>query len=68
MSHDDGNERLVNALRQSVLEVERLRRENERMVAARSEPLAIVGIGCRYPGGVRTPEDLFRLALLGRTR
>ncbi|MFI6096913.1 type I polyketide synthase [Lentzea sp. NPDC051213] len=32
---------------------------------AAGEPIAIVGAGCRYPGGVRTPEDLWRLVLDG---
>ncbi|TDC74417.1 type I polyketide synthase, partial [Actinomadura sp. 7K507] len=27
------------------------------------EPIAIVGMSCRYPGGARTPEDLWRLLL-----
>ncbi|MYV98104.1 type I polyketide synthase, partial [Streptomyces sp. SID3343] len=29
------------------------------------EPIAIVGIGCRYPGGIHNPEDLWRLIAAG---
>ncbi|MYV98109.1 type I polyketide synthase, partial [Streptomyces sp. SID3343] len=30
------------------------------------EPIAIIGIGCRYPGRVRGPDDLWQLLLDGR--
>ncbi|MFC8047823.1 SDR family NAD(P)-dependent oxidoreductase, partial [Nocardia sp. NPDC057353] len=34
--------------------------------AATDEPIAIVAMSCRYPGGVRSPDDLVELALAGR--
>ena len=30
------------------------------------EPIAIIGMGCRYPGGVRTPDEFWNLLSSGR--
>ncbi|MDI3408222.1 type I polyketide synthase [Streptomyces cavernicola] len=58
--------RLLDYLKRTTAELDlaqaRLREEQDRA----AEPLAIVGMSCRFPGGVTTPDELWQLVDEGR--
>ena len=61
----DNEQKLRDYLRRASTDLQRTKRRLQDLEAAATEPIAVVGIGCRFPGGVRGPEDLWQMVVNG---
>ncbi|MEU5404197.1 beta-ketoacyl synthase N-terminal-like domain-containing protein, partial [Streptomyces sp. NPDC005963] len=63
---NSNEDKVVEYLRKVTADLQRTRLRVQELEAEDHEPIAIVGMSCRLPGGVTSPDELWQLVIEGR--
>jgi acyl transferase domain-containing protein len=58
---DQNNEKLLNQLKEAVVAIRKLKGELQKEKASKKEPIAVIGMAMRFPGGVNNADDYWNL-------
>ncbi|WP_037837461.1 type I polyketide synthase [Streptomyces sp. NRRL F-5650] len=59
------DEKLVDYLKRVTADLKRTRQRVHELESGGTEPVAVVAMGCRFPGGIAGPDDLWEFVRLG---
>ena len=61
MTKDKNEVQQLSTLKQALLAIETLQNRRDTVKQAQQEPIAIIGMGCRFPGGANDPASFWQL-------